>query len=207
LERFLQLCAEDNMRVAYPTTPAQYFHLLRGQALRRPERPLVVMTPKSLLRHPLAASTVEELTSGAFRDALPDPTPGDPARVTRLVLCSGKFYYDLEGHARRSEADNTALARIESLYPFPSDDVVAMVATYPNLKDVIWAQEEPRNMGALTYIGPRLRAAVPRRIPLAYVARPERASPAEGKAKDHVRQQEELVLRALGFGEDEAKTE
>jgi 2-oxoglutarate dehydrogenase E1 component len=207
LERFLQLCAEDNMRVAYPTTPAQYFHLLRAQALRRPERPLVVMTPKSLLRHPLAVSTVEELTSGTFRAVLPEASSGDPARITRLVLCSGKFFYDVEAHARRSEASTTALARIESLYPFPSDDVVALVTTFPNLRDVIWAQEEPRNMGALTYIGPRLRAAVPRRIPLAYVARPERASPAEGKAKDHVKQQEELVLRALGFAEEESKPE
>ncbi|MEQ1858188.1 MAG: 2-oxoglutarate dehydrogenase E1 component, partial [Longimicrobiales bacterium] len=166
LERFLQLCAEDNMRVAYPTTPAQYFHLLRGQALRRPERPLVVMTPKSLLRHPLATSTVEELTSGTYKNVLPDPTPGDPARITRLVLCSGKFYYDVEAHARRAESATTAMARVEALYPFPGDDIVALVSTYPNLREVVWAQEEPRNMGALTYIGPRLRAAVPRRIPL-----------------------------------------
>ncbi len=205
LERFLQLCAEDNMRVAYPTTPAQYFHLLRGQALRRPERPLVVMTPKSLLRHPLASSTIAELTEGTYRPVLSDPTPGDLARITRLVLCSGKIYYDIEAHSRRSEADGTAVARVELLHPFPSEDLVALVSGYPNLREVVWAQEEPRNMGALTYIGPRLRAVVPRRIPLAYVARPERASPAEGKLKDHVRQQEELVLRALGFGEDEAK--
>jgi 2-oxoglutarate dehydrogenase E1 component len=207
LERFLQLCAEDNMRVVYPTTPAQHFHLLRSQALRRPERPLVVMTPKSLLRHPLAISTVEELTSGTFQAVVPDPTPGDPARITRLVLCSGKFYYDIEAHARRSEADTTALGRVESLYPFPSEELVALLAKYPNAHDVIWAQEEPRNMGALTYIGPRLRSVVPRRIPLAYVARPERASPAEGKAKDHVRQQEELVLRALGFAEEGTSAE
>ncbi|MBM4184492.1 MAG: 2-oxoglutarate dehydrogenase E1 component, partial [Gemmatimonadetes bacterium] len=207
LERFLQLCAEDNIRVAYPTTPAQYFHLLRGQALRRPERPLVVMTPKSLLRHPLAASTVEELTSGRFRAVLPDPTPSDAARITRLVLCSGKFYFDVETHARRSEAASTALGRVESLYPFPGDDIVALVGAYPNLREVIWAQEEPRNMGALTYIGPRLRAVVPRRVPLAYVARPERASPAEGKNKDHVRQQEELILRALGFAGEETRAE
>ncbi len=205
LERFLQMCAEDNMRVAYPTTPAQYFHLLRDQALRRPERPLVVMTPKSLLRHPLATSTVEDLTAGVFRPVLPDPTPGDPASVTRLVLCSGKIYYDIEAHARRSEAKGTALARVEMLYPFPSEELVGLVATYPNVREVVWAQEEPRNMGALTYIGPRLRATVPRRIPLAYVARPERASPAEGKLKNHVKQQDELVLGALGFAEEDSK--
>jgi 2-oxoglutarate dehydrogenase E1 component len=206
LERFLQLCAEDNMRVAYPTTPGQYFHLLREQALRRPERPLIVMTPKSLLRHPLATTPVSELTGGRYRPVLPDPTPGDPARITRLVLCSGKIYYDIEAHARRPEAGTTAIARVEMLYPFPGEALVQVVSGYPNLREVVWAQEEPRNMGALTYIGPRLRSVVPRRIPLSYVARPERASPAEGKAKDHVKQQEELVLRALGFGEPETKS-
>jgi 2-oxoglutarate dehydrogenase E1 component len=202
LERFLQLCAEDNMRVAYPTTPGQYFHLLREQALRRPERPLIVMTPKSLLRHPLATTPVSELTEGRYRPVLPDPAPGDPARITRLVLCSGKIYYDIETHARRPEADTTAIARIEMLYPFPGEELVQVVSGYPNLREVIWAQEEPRNMGALTYIGPRLRSVVPRRIPLSYVARPERASPAEGKAKDHLKQQEELVLRSLGFADE-----
>ncbi|MGE0158461.1 MAG: 2-oxoglutarate dehydrogenase E1 component [Gemmatimonadales bacterium] len=205
LERFLQLCAEDNMRVAYPTTPGQYFHLLREQAHRRPERPLVVMTPKSLLRHPLASTPVSELTEGRYRAVLPDPTPRDAARVTRLVLCSGKIYYDIETHARRSEADTTAIARVELLYPFPGEELVQLVSGYPGLREVIWAQEEPRNMGALTYIGPRLRSVVPRRIPLSYVARPERASPAEGKAKNHLLQQEELVLRALGFGDDQEK--
>jgi 2-oxoglutarate dehydrogenase E1 component len=201
LERFLQLCAEDNMRVAYPTTPGQYFHLLREQALRRPERPLVVMTPKSLLRHPLATTGVSALTEGRFRQVLPDPTPHDAARIARLVLCSGKIFYDIETHARRPEADTTALARVELLHPFPGEALVSLVGSYPNLREVVWAQEEPRNMGALTYIGPRLRSVVPRRIPLSYVARPERASPAEGKAKDHLKQQEELVLQSLGFAE------
>jgi 2-oxoglutarate dehydrogenase E1 component len=133
---------------------------------------------------------------------LGDPTPGDPARVQRLVLCSGKIYYDIEAHARRREADSTAVARVEMLYPFPGEALVQVVSAYPNLREVVWAQEEPRNMGALTYIGPRLRSVVPRRIPLSYVARPERASPAEGKTKDHLKQQEELVLRALGFAEE-----
>ncbi len=202
LERFLQLCAEDNMRVAYPTTPAQYFHLLRRQALQRPERPLVVMTPKSLLRHPMATSSLSELTDGRYRSVLADPTVEDPDKITRLVLCSGKFYYDVEGHDRRAEAATTAVARVELLYPFPADALGELVALYPNLHEVVWAQEEPRNMGALVYIGPRLRVVVPRKLPLSYVARPERASPAEGKAKDHVKQQENLVLRALGFVEE-----
>jgi 2-oxoglutarate dehydrogenase E1 component len=121
LERFLQLCAEGNMRVTYPTTPAQYFHLLRRQALRRPERPMVVMTPKSLLRHPMASSTVQELTEGGFRHVIDDPTVEDPGVVDRLVLCTGKVYYDIQGHGRRSEASTTAVVRQELLYPFPAD--------------------------------------------------------------------------------------
>jgi len=200
LERFLQLCAEENMRVAYPTTPAQYFHLLRRQALRRPERPMVVMTPKSLLRHPKATSTMAELAEGGFRHVLDDPTVENDEAVERLVLCSGKVYYDIQAHARRGEAQAAAVARLELLHPFPAPALQEMLERYPNLKQVVWAQEEPRNMGALTYVGPRLRGAVPRKVPLAYVARPERASPAEGKAKEHAAQQELLVLEALGLG-------
>lgn len=204
LERFLQLCAEDNMRVAYPTTPAQYFHLLRRQALRRPERPMVVMTPKSLLRHPMATSTVAQLMEGGFQHVLDDPTVEDPASVERLVLCSGKIYYEMQGHARRAEAATTAVARLELLYPFPSDALGALVERYPNLKEVTWTQEEPRNMGALTFVGPRLRGVVPRKVPLAHVSRPDRASPAEGKARDHATQQEKLILEALGLEKPEA---
>lgn len=199
LERFLQLCAEENMRVTYPTTPAQYFHLLRRQALRRPERPMVVMTPKSLLRHPMATSTVAELMDGGFRHVLDDPTVQDASAVERLVLCTGKIYYDVQGHGRRNEAPATAVARLELLYPFPAEALNDLLAGYPNLKEVVWAQEEPRNMGALTFVGPRLRGVVPRKVPLAYVARPDRASPAEGKAKEHAKQQEALVLEALGL--------
>ncbi len=199
LERFLQLCAEDNMRVTYPTTPAQCFHLLRRQALRRPERPMVVMTPKSLLRHPMATSTVADLLSGTFQHVLDDPTVEDPERVERLVLCSGKFYYDVQGHTRRAEADTTAVARVELLYPFPADSLGSLLGRYPALEHVVWAQEEPRNMGALTFVGPRLRAVVPRTIPLSHVSRPDRASPAEGKARDHAAQQERLVLETLGL--------
>jgi 2-oxoglutarate dehydrogenase E1 component len=199
LERFLQLCAEENMRVTYPTTPAQYFHLLRRQALRRPERPMVVMTPKSLLRHPQATSTVAELMEGGFLRVLDDPTARDSNAVERLVLCSGKLYYDIQGHARRDEAATTAIARLELLYPFPAEALAELLGRYPNLKEVVWAQEEPRNMGGLTFVGPRLRGVVPRKVPLAYVARPDRASPAEGKSKDHTAQQEKLILQALGF--------
>jgi len=207
LERFLQLCAEDNMRVTYPTTPAQYFHLLRQQAMRRPERPLVVMTPKSLLRHPMATSMVSDLADGGYAPVLADPTVEDPEAITRLVLCSGKIYYDIQGHERRSEASHVAVGRVELLYPFPADEVTEMLDRYPNLREVVWAQEEPRNMGALTYIGPRLRGVVPRRIPLSHSSRPERASPAEGKAKVHVKHQNALVLDALGLETAEGGTE
>jgi 2-oxoglutarate dehydrogenase E1 component len=206
LERFLQLCAEDNMRVAYPTTPAQYFHLLRRQAHQRPERPLIVMTPKSLLRHPMATSPVSDLTAGGFEAVLADPATEDAGRVTRLVLCSGKVYYDIESHERRSEAEQAAIARVELLYPFPGEELSRLVASFPNLREVVWAQEEPRNMGALTYIGPRLRAVVPRKVPLSYAARPERASPAEGKAKAHMKQQASVVLEALGLESAEQPT-
>ena len=199
LERFLQLCAEDNMRVTYPTTPSQYFHMLRRQALRRPERPMIVMTPKSLLRHPQATSLVSELTEGSFRHVLDDPTVADREKVTRLVLCSGKFYYDVQGHTRRGAAPHVAVARLELLYPFPTDALKAVVDGYPNLQEVVWAQEEPRNMGALTFVGPRLRGVVPRTVPLSHASRPERASPAEGKFADHVEQQERLVLESLGL--------
>ena len=187
------------MRVTYPSTPAQYFHMLRRQAHRRPERPLIVMTPKSLLRLPAAASSVSELMVGNFKHVLPDPTVEDASKVERLVICTGKIYYDIQAHARRAEADTTAVARQELLYPFPTEALKELLAGYLNLKEVLWVQEEPRNMGALTFVGPRLRGVVPRKVPLAYVARPERASPAEGKAKRHAGQQDALVLEALGL--------
>ncbi len=204
LERFLQLCAEDNMRVVYPSTPAQVFHMLRRQALWRPSRPLIVMTPKSLLRLPAASSTVADLTDGSFQPVIDDPSmegpsPRDRDSVRRLVLCTGKIYYDLEGHARRPEAQGVAIARVEELYPFPAQRLDEVVRSYKNLDEVVWAQEEPRNMGALTFMGPRLRAVVPRELPLRYVARPERASPAEGKASDHVREQQRIVLETLAL--------
>jgi 2-oxoglutarate dehydrogenase E1 component len=202
LERFLQLCAEGNMRVTYPTTPAQYFHLLRRQALRRPERPMIVMTPKSLLRHPMAKSQVSELTAGGFQHVLPDDRGPEPNEVSRLVLCAGKVYFDATGHARRDEADTTTVARLELLYPFPADPIKGLIGSYPNLREVVWLQEEPRNMGGLTFVGPRLRGAVPRKVPLSYIARPERASPAEGKAGAHAIEQDRLVLQALGLLED-----
>jgi 2-oxoglutarate dehydrogenase E1 component len=201
-ERFLQLCAEDNMRVAYPTTPAQYFHLIRRQALSLVARPLIVMTPKSLLRHPRATSSLPDLAEGSFQPVLTDAAAADRRdSITRLVLCSGKVYYDLLIPAEKRDLRHVAIGRVEELYPFPADAVGELVSSFPNLREVIWAQEEPTNMGALSYIGPRLRAVVPRTITLKPVARPDRASPAEGKSKDHTAAQQRIVEEALGLGE------
>ena len=203
LERFLQLCAEDNMRVAYPTTPAQFFHLMRRQALARPLRPLVVMSPKSLLRHPRATSTAGELVEGAFQPVLQDASAAERAdRITRLILCSGKVYFDVLSILESESLEHVAVARLEQLYPFPDEAVRDAVAAYPNLTEVVWTQEEPRNMGALSHIGPRLRAVVPRPISLKHSSRPERASPAEGNPADHRREQDRLIREALGLLED-----
>ncbi len=200
LERFLQLCAEDNMRVVSPTTPAQYYHLLRRQAHVRPERPLVVMTPKSLLRHPRATSAVADLVEGGFKPVLDDPVVTEADSVTRLLLCSGKLYYDLAGSELRQDESGVAVVRLEELYPFPASEIEELLAGYPAVREVVWVQEEPRNMGALSYVGPRLRAVVPRELKLSHVARPERASPAEGKNIGHVVEQARVIRESLKTG-------
>ena len=200
LERFLQLCAEDNIRVVSPTTPAQYYHLLRRQAHVRPERPLVVMTPKSLLRHPKATSPVSDLVDGTFLPVLDDPTIADAEAITRLLLCSGKLYYDLADSELRGDQPAVAVVRVEELYPFPGSEIEALLTHYPSVREVVWVQEEPRNMGALSYVGPRLRAAVPRDLKLSHVARPERASPAEGQHIDHVVEQARVIRESLKTG-------
>ena len=198
LERFLQLCAEDNIRVAYPTTPAQHYHLLRKQAHTLPERPLVVMTPKSLLRLPAAASPAIDLSELGFQPLLDDAfAAGRRDEVRRLVLCSGKFYYDLAESTHRSEATDVAIVRMEQLYPFPTEAIERVVERYPNVEEVVWSQEEPRNMGGLSFVGPRLRMVIPRSIPLRHVSRPERASTAEGNAQDHQVEQARLVRDSL----------
>jgi 2-oxoglutarate dehydrogenase E1 component len=202
LERFLQLAAEDNMSVVNPTAPAQYFHLLRRQALSPVPRPLIVMTPKSLLRHPKATSSVSELMDTGFFPVLDDPgVEGRKDEITRLVLCTGKIYYELETHPKRESLSHVAIARVEELYPFPGEELEALVRSFPNLKGVAWAQEEPTNQGALSFIGPRLRSVVPRTIPMKPVARPDRASPAEGKLKDHLAENLRIVEEALGLRE------
>ncbi len=160
MERFLQLAAEGNIRVANLTTPAQYFHLLRRQARVAKQRPLVIMTPKSLLRLPQATSRIEHLSESRFFPVLSEPRI-DEEKVTRLVLCSGKIYYDLKGHATRENNESVAISRVELLYPFPQEQILDEVARYPNLREVAWVQEEPRNMGARTHMSPRLLQILP----------------------------------------------
>ena len=203
LERFLQLAAGDNLRVANCTTAAQYFHLLRRQAalLTIDPRPLVLMTPKSLLRHPLAASTIEELANGTFQPVLDDPRRAEePDGVTRLVLCSGKVAIDLEGAEARVGARGVAVARVEQLAPFQNSALRALLDRYPNLTEIVWVQEEPRNMGAWSFMEPRLRQLVTqieRPVPVRYIGRPERASPAEGSAERHAAEQARIVNAAF----------
>jgi 2-oxoglutarate dehydrogenase E1 component len=205
LERFLQLFAEGNLLVANPTTAAQYFHLLRRQAksLASDRRPLVVMTPKSLLRNPLAASTLDQLTAGAFQAVLDDPRRAEtPESVTHIVLCSGKLAVELDSVPQREDAADVAIARVERLAPFPDEEITRVLARYPNLTEIVWAQEEPRNMGAWTYVEPRLREllqgqSVERPLPLRYAGRPERASPAEGSLERHGVEQARIIQAAL----------
>ena len=200
LERFLALGAEGNIRVVYPTTPAQYFHLLRRQALHGDPRPLVVMTPKSLLRLPQAASRGSELSSGTFHGVLDDPALADPsaaARVRRVLLCSGKIFYDLVGAPERAKAPDVAIIRVERLYPFPADELQVILDRYPKIESFAWVQEEPRNMGARKFVLPRLRHLVPYQIPLGDISRPERSRPAEGYPAAHHVEQQRIVREAL----------
>ena len=197
LERFLQLAAQENIRVVNATTAAQYFHLVRRQALDPNARPLIVMTPKGLLRLKEASSSLDDLANGRFEPVLDDPTVSDRDSVTRLVLTSGKLYYDLVTSELRAQAPNVAVARIEMLYPFPVAPAAALVASYPSLEEVVWAQEEPQNMGAWRPIRHRLEEAVDGH-PLRYVGRPWRASPSEGYPTSHLRAQERIVHDVLG---------
>jgi 2-oxoglutarate dehydrogenase E1 component len=199
LERFLQLCAQHNIRVANCTTSAQYFHLLRRQAtlLTTDARPLIVMSPKSLLRHPLAASHLDQLTTGFFQPVLTDEAPGgDPSRVTRLILCSGKLYVDLVSSEARKSAEFVALSRVEELYPYPGEILQSLFHSFPALQEVVWAQEEPRNMGAWSYMALRLPELLPPGVRLRYEGRPDRASPAEGSAERHKVEQDRIVNAA-----------
>ena len=204
VERFLQAAAEGNVRIANCTTPAQYFHLLRRQALVSKPRPLIVMTPKSLLRLPAATSTLEDLYDGHFERVIDDPrfADGGHDQVTKLVLCSGKVYYDIAGHEERDAADHIAIARVELLYPFPEDDLVKLIDSYPNLERVAWVQEEPRNMGPRAFMRRRMAKILPQHMSYDYVGRQLRAATGEGYSAAHKREQARIVRVALDLEED-----
>jgi 2-oxoglutarate dehydrogenase E1 component len=201
IERFFQLAAEGNIRVANCTTPAQYFHLLRRQALVQKQRPLVVMTPKSLLRLPAATSKLEELSGDSqFHAVIDDPTlVGPREKVTRLVLCTGKIYYDIVGSEERKSADNVAIGRVELLYPFASNELRELMDSYPSLQEVVWVQEEPKNMGARAFMKLRmLDELLGENLRYEYVGREFRASPGEGYPAAHRAEQLRIVRAALG---------
>ena len=190
LERFLQLCAEGNQRVAYPSTPAQYFHILRRQAQLYERRPLILMQPKSLLRLPEAASHLSDLASGSFRPVIDDPVASENRQaVTRLVFCTGKIYYDLAP----KRAPQVALVRVEELYPWPGNQIAQIVDLYPAIEEVVWAQEEPKNQGAWSYVAPRLRMSTGNALLTRYIGRLDRSSPAEGYAEVHKTEQARII--------------
>ncbi|HUC84677.1 MAG TPA: thiamine pyrophosphate-dependent enzyme, partial [Candidatus Acidoferrales bacterium] len=198
-ERFLRQGAEDNIQVVYPTTPAQYFHLLRRQALRRWRKPLVVLTPKSLLRHPKSVSTLDELAGGGFRRILPDGLPDSAAaKVNRVLLCSGKIYFELAEQREKLKRDDTAILRVEQLYPLPDEVMQFALAKYREGTPVFWVQEEPQNMGAWYDFRVRFGDRLFGRWPFAGVARPASASPASGSAKAHKREQAIVLAKAFG---------
>ncbi len=200
LERYLQLAAEDNLRIANCSTSAQYFHMLRLHAayLRYDPRPLIIMTPKSLLRHPQAAARVQDLTEGQFQPVMDDAAARAHAEsVTRVVACTGKIAIDLLTSPERAQAEEVAVARVELLYPFPQDELADVLAGYPNARELVWVQEEPENMGAWTYVAPKLSALANRGLKVSVISRPERASPAEGIVELHQAEQQRIITEAL----------
>ncbi|MBK4783673.1 MAG: 2-oxoglutarate dehydrogenase E1 component [Pantoea sp. Pent] len=200
LERYLQLCAEQNMQVCVPSTPAQVYHMLRRQALRGMRRPLIVMSPKSLLRHPLAVSSLDEVANGSFQPAIGEIDDLDPQQVKRVVLCSGKVYYDLLEQRRKNEQTDVAIVRIEQLYPFPHKAVQEALKNYVHVQDFVWCQEEPLNQGAWYCSQHHFREVVPFGASLRYAGRPASASPAVGYMSVHQQQQQDLVNDALNLG-------
>jgi len=199
IERFLQMCAQDNMTVAYPSTPASYFHLLRHQAYQRPRRPLIVFTPKSMLRLKAATSAVEDFTSGTFEKVLPDPSAAKAHAVTRVLLASGKVVYDLEAERTKRADSATVILRVEQLAPVPADEIAAAIKHYPRA-EIMWVQDEPANQGAWPYIAMNLPQALAARRetrPLLVASREPSASPATGSSKKHALQQAQLIAQAF----------
>jgi 2-oxoglutarate dehydrogenase E1 component len=196
IERYLQLCAQNNMTVAQPSTPASHFHLLRRQAYSTPKRPLIVFTPKSMLRLKAASSAVEDFTNGTFRPVIDDEQGLDKNNVKRVLFCSGKVYWDLLAESQKRNDGTTAIVRVEQLYPTPVDEIKQTYAQYPNA-ELVWVQDEPANQGPWTYIGLFLPRYMDGKV-AKLVSRPASASPATGSAKTHAAEQEDLVARAFG---------
>jgi 2-oxoglutarate dehydrogenase E1 component len=205
LERYLQLCGDMNMQVCNLTTPAQYFHVLRRQMHRSFRKPLIIMSPKMLLRYKWAVSPLSDFTDGGFATVLDEPAPGtvdvgvtiDPARVTRVILCSGKVYYSLLAGRAEREIDTAVLVRVEQLHPFPRQELAAILARYPQARQVYWVQEEPSNMGAWHFIWNQMRPILPEGLTLSYVGRRAAASPATGSYKIHQQEEADLINRAF----------
>jgi len=200
LERFLQLSAEHNIQVCVPTTPAQIYHMLRRQAIRPLRKPLIVMTPKSLLRHKACISTLEDLTEGSFQMILPEIEDIDPSKVNRAIMCSGRVYYDLLERRQAEGWHGTAIVRVEQLYPFPEEELYSALSIYENLENIVWCQEEPMNQGAWFCSQHHMRRVVYRlskSLYLQYAGREASAAPASGYISVHVEEQEQLVLDAF----------
>jgi 2-oxoglutarate dehydrogenase E1 component len=197
LERFLQLCALNNMQVCTPTTPAQMFHMLRRQMVRNSRKPLIVMTPKSMLRNKLSTSSLEDLNAGGFQNLIPDSTAKAGKTVKRVVVCGGKVYYDLAEDAEKRGIDDVAIVRVEQLYPFPRQDLIDELKRFPSAKDVVWCQEEPMNQGAWYQIAHHLRACIGSKQALHYAGRPRSPAPACGHLSTHVAEQAALTEQAL----------
>jgi 2-oxoglutarate dehydrogenase E1 component len=198
IERFMNLSAENNWQVCIPTTPAQIFHLLRRQMLRKLRKPLVIITPKSLLRHKDAVSSLEDLSKGSFQTVIGETETLDAKKVTRVVLCSGKIYYELMAHRREQKITNMAIIRLEQMYPFPEEKLTAELAKWPKLKEVVWCQEEPRNQGSWYWLASRhhLKTAVD--VDLFLISRPASAAPAVGYYAKHNAQQKAVIEGAFG---------
>jgi 2-oxoglutarate dehydrogenase E1 component len=199
LERFLTLAADDNIQVVQPTTPAQYFHVLRRQVLRRWRKPLVVMTPKSLLRHPRVTSDLSEFAAGRFDRILGDMNPNRSQNVNRVLLCSGKIYFDLEKERERHKREDVAIVRFEQLYPLSDGAIDAALRSYPDGTPVFWVQEEPENMGAWRYLLCRFGNSMSGRLPFKGITRPASASPATGSLSSHKKEQEQLIAAAFSM--------
>jgi 2-oxoglutarate dehydrogenase E1 component len=198
IERYLQLCAGENLRVCNVTTPSQYFHVLRRQTRSQAAKPLVLFTPKSLLRFPASFSPLDALANDTFHPVLDDPAIQQKSGVTRLLFCSGKIYYDLQAERDKRKSTETTIIRVEQLYPFPAELLKSLLSGYPGAKDAVWVQEEAQNMGPGTFIAPRLGSLLPPSAPLRYAGRPPSASPATGNATVHKQESAEILTQAYG---------